>query len=81
MTLHAAPGRLTKLTKSTITFKDGEQFRVWKGNGDQDVFSELVAEQATSVQLLDHVLSLLLMQATGEVLDRQSKEAIICGLK
>ena len=38
MTLHAAPGRLTKLTKSTITFKDGEQFRVWKGNGDQDVF-------------------------------------------
>ena len=38
MTLHAAPGKLTKLTKSTHTFKDGEQFRVWKGNGDQDVF-------------------------------------------
>ena len=38
MTLPSAPGKLTKLTKSTHTFKDGEQFRVWKGNGDQDVF-------------------------------------------
>ncbi len=40
MTLHAAPGKLTKLSKSIITFKDGEQFRVWKGNGEQDVFFE-----------------------------------------
>ena len=38
LTLHAAPGRLTKLTKSTITFADGEQFKIWKGNGQQDVF-------------------------------------------
>lgn len=38
MTLHAAPGRLTKITKSNITIAEGEKFKVWQGNGNVDVY-------------------------------------------
>ena len=35
MTLYAAPGRLTKITKSNITIAEGEKFKVWQGNGER----------------------------------------------
>ena len=38
MSLYAAPGRLTKITQSTITIAEGEKFKVWAGIGDQDVY-------------------------------------------
>ena len=38
MTLNSASGRLTKITKSSVTLVDGERFKIWDGAGETDVY-------------------------------------------